>query len=199
MPSEILGSASGSGLCRVKPSAVTPVTQPVRHARPVLPSKGEIVPLPWIWLMVSGSHAAGVQSPGITSACERGQICGLSYAAPRPITVAGQPSVQPGCRDARLLFQEDGGIAHAKPAIAQAGDRAGHRHQPALGGLRRSCLARLPAAVAAFPRPGVRPAQVRRAAIRSSRGTPRFYPSRRRRRPPPTPARSPCCGRCKCR
>ena len=70
--------------------------------------------------MVSGSHGAGVQSPGMTSACERGQICGLSYAALRPITVAGQPSAQPGCGDARLLFQEDGRIAHAKAAIAQA-------------------------------------------------------------------------------
>ena len=45
--------------------------------------------------MVNGSHATGAQSPGMTSAWERGQICGLSYAALRPITVAGQPSASP--------------------------------------------------------------------------------------------------------
>ena len=85
---------SGCGLCREKPSAVTPVTQPVRHARPDCAVEGETSPLPWIWLMVRLSHGAGAHSPGITSACARPD-CGLSYAALRPITVAGQPSFRP--------------------------------------------------------------------------------------------------------
>ena len=48
---------------------------------------------------------------------------------------------QAGYSDARLLFQEDGRIPHAKTAIAQARDGAGHRHQASLGGF--ADLARL--------------------------------------------------------
>ena len=77
-----------------------------------------IPPLPWIWLIARASHGAGVQSPGIMSACARPNlravVCGAE-ADHRGRTAF----LQAGCRDARLLFQEDGRTAHAKAAIAQ--------------------------------------------------------------------------------